>query len=136
MLKNYFCVIFSYKYLFLIFIISLVEAIIVNTSFINYLYFFPSEGSSERALNFGFYQRPLGICGNSSMTSCTLIFGACLLDSFLRLNDFPCIRRKCYSASIFNSFSVFVFGSSKSSETFTAIPALATADDSNVLPSN
>jgi hypothetical protein len=58
------------------------EAILVNSGMLRYLYFFPPEGSSERVLFFGFYQRPLGIAGNASMTAGVLVFTLALRDHF------------------------------------------------------
>ena len=44
------------------------------------MYFFPIEGSSERVNFFGFYQRPLGVAGNASMSSVISIFALSLRD--------------------------------------------------------
>ena len=74
--------IFLGSFCLFIFFLTVIEVILVNTFLIDYLYFFPPASSSERALNFGFYQRPLGICGNASMSSCVLIFTSVLNDSY------------------------------------------------------
>ena len=69
------------KFIVTICVLIIIEALLVNSSFISYMYFFPSEGSSERVQMFGFYQRPLGVAGNSSMTSVILIFSLSLRDA-------------------------------------------------------
>jgi hypothetical protein len=62
------------------FILTAIEALLFNTPFSHHLYFFPDETSSARVQFMGFYQRPMGIAGNPSMTSCVLIFSAVLGD--------------------------------------------------------
>lgn len=69
------------KFIVVICILTITEAFLVNSPLIDYLYFFPQEGSSERTNFMGFYQRPLGISGNASMTSAILIFSIVLADA-------------------------------------------------------
>lgn len=66
----------------------LLEALVLNSPFASYASFFlPADWatSSENGQLFGFYQRPLGIAGNASMTSGILIFSAVLADTARRV---------------------------------------------------
>ena len=69
------------KFIIAICMVTILEAFLVNSPLLDYLYFFPPEGSSERVNFLGFYQRPLGIAGNASMTSIVLIFSIVLADA-------------------------------------------------------
>jgi len=72
----------SDRFIIAIFALTILEAILVNSPIAEHLYFFSlPEDSSERVKFMGFYQRPLGIAGNASMTSCVLIFSVVLADT-------------------------------------------------------
>jgi hypothetical protein len=68
--------------------LTLLEAIILNSPFASSIsYLLPPNWatSTEHALLFGSYQRPLGIAGNASMTSGVLIFSTVLADASRRV---------------------------------------------------
>lgn len=69
------------KFFIIILVITIIEALLDNSPFKNFLYFMPSADSSDRTNFFGFYQRPMGVAGNPSMTSCVMIFSAVLADT-------------------------------------------------------
>ena len=54
--------------------LTIIEAILFNSPIGQHLYWFPQEGTIDRTAMFGFYQRPMGIAGNASMTSSVLFF--------------------------------------------------------------
>jgi hypothetical protein len=71
------------RFLYILCALVICEAILLNSPLAGYLSFFlPADwaNSSENVRLFGVYQRPLGIAGNASMTSCVLIFTAVLGD--------------------------------------------------------
>jgi len=61
-------------------LLTLLEAVLFNSPVAHLLYFFPPEGSNDRIVIFGFYQRPMGIGGNPSLTAAILFFFAVLND--------------------------------------------------------
>lgn len=68
--------------------LTLLEAIILNSPFASSISYLLPPGwatSTEHSLLFGFYQRPLGIAGNASMTSGVLIFSTVLADASRRI---------------------------------------------------
>ena len=99
----------NYFGIFILFL-TLIEAFLINSSFIKYLYFLPPAGSSEYALSFGLYQRPFGVCGNATMTTCTLVFASALGDTYRKLfpQDFISTSKKIPNIFSLNMLILFL----------------------------
>lgn len=68
------------KFIKIVAILTLIEAILVNSPYSGLLFFYPKDDVNDYVQLLGFYQRPLGIGGNPSMTSCVLIFSLVMSD--------------------------------------------------------